>query len=249
PKRFWDELICILALFVLLIPLTIQSLLPQIGDYYKRLGDIAYCKVQVPSAEQAKELAQCQVQLATVEDHYSRASKIDPNDSEAHYKLGFFYEDLQEFERAISEYQIAVKGRIEGESYKAYSRLARLYILHGTKQDYSKAISLLNRALSLELIKKDKETTYAIHTYFGWTRLAQGRPIEASNLLQDAIKLFPNKAAAHCLLAQALDQQNDRKGATTQWEQCLSYANQKDPDEDAWIGLAVQRLKARGGGG
>ncbi|MBE9127218.1 MULTISPECIES: tetratricopeptide repeat protein [unclassified Coleofasciculus] len=233
PEHFWDEAICTLSLLLLLVPIFIQSQLPTFAEYYKYLGDEAYnSRVEYSS------------QLASAERFYSRAIKIDPDDSEAHYKLGVLYEDLQELNQVIDQYQIAVKGRVEGESYKAYNRLARLYIINGSEADYSKAIALLRRAMSLEAVKTDKETMYAIKKNFGWARLKQDRYIEAKHLLIEAIQLFPNQAPAHCLLAQALEKlPREQQNPQTEWEHCLQYANQRDPDEDAWIGLALKRLE------
>lgn len=237
PEHFWDESICALSVLVFLIPMFVQSQLPNIAEYYKNLGDAAYCVERI----------ECAPQLASAERYYSRAIKIDPDDTEAYYKLGRLFEDLQDFDGAINQYQIAVKGTVQGVSYQAYNRLARLYILNGTPEGYSNAISLLNRALGLAPVKRDTETLYAIHKNFGWARLEQGRYIEARNKLDKAIELFPDQAPAHCLLAQALENlPDDSRDSLKEWEHCLQYANQKDPDEDAWIGLAVQRLEDHG---
>jgi tetratricopeptide (TPR) repeat protein len=156
------------------------------------------------------------------------------------------YEAVQD-DRASEKYQLAVKG----EYYKAYPRLARLYILKGKKdeENYSKAVALLTEGSSKvrKQAPNDKETDYFIRTYMGWARLGQKRYSEANGLLQQAIatnlKLQQDKqhALAHCLLAQVLEEDKELPAASRMWEQCAGKANQTKPDEDAWLGLARQR--------
>lgn len=226
-RHWWDEIFCGLSALFLLSMVGFWFALPQIAVMYSQSADLAYQEGQ----------------LALAEYRYDRALKLNPAQLDIHYKLGRLYEDLTQLDQAALEYQVAVKGGREGEAYKAYDRLARLYILEGSAENYSKAVSLLNEGLGVALAKSDTATMYAIYTNLGWARLLQERYGEAKEGLQRAINLAPERAPAYCLQAQVLEGSQDPIAAMAAWEQCLRFANQKDPDEDLWIGLALKRLR------
>lgn len=228
-KHWWDEIFCALSLLLMLMLIALWMMLPQISTLYEISGETAYSKGQ----------------LATAESHYNRALKIYPNHLDVHYKLGRLYEDLTEANRAMSEYQIAVKAGGEGIAYKAYDRLARLYILNGSKEAYSKAVSLLNTGLTIAQARQDRAVLYGIHTNLGWARLQQERYTEAQDALKRAIQLFGDRASAYCLLAQTQEGLKQADAALKTWEHCLQFANQKDPDQDLWIGMALKRLQTK----
>lgn len=227
-RHWWDEVNCLFSLFLLMSLITFWMLLPQIARIYEARADVAYRQGHLINAEAG----------------YNRALKLNPTQLDLHYKLGQLYEDVFEVDRSIGEYQIAVRGAQEGDSYKAHDRLARLYLLKGGAENNSKAVSLINEGLSLSQAKGDQDVLYANYKNLGWARLQQQRYTESQDALQRAIRLFPNHAAAYCLLAQAQDGLKNSPAALTAWEQCLRYANQKDPDEDYWIGLALKRFEA-----
>jgi tetratricopeptide (TPR) repeat protein len=228
-RHWWDELVALSAALLLASLIGFWLLLPQVARLYEARADFYYQQGRLSSAESG----------------YLRALKLSPSLLDIHYKLGRLYEDWRDEDRALTEYQVAVKGASEaGEAYKAHDRLARLYILRGGQENYSKAVSLLNEGLGLALARNDREVLYAIHKDLGWARLKQERYTEAINSLQRAISIYSEKAPGYCLVAQAHDGVKNRSAALTAWEQCLRYANQKDPDEDYWIGLALKRLQA-----
>lgn len=165
---------------------------------------------------------------------FNLAIKLDPNFAEAYYNRGVIYEDLRDFDRARTEYQIAAKGGISG----GYNNLARLYIIRD--KDYAAAVNLIGQGM--KQAKPDKEMKYVLHKNLGWARLEQARYTEAKEQLQMAINLASNRAAAHCLLAQVLEAQNNQKEALVRWESCRNYASEYNSDEDIWKGMAEKRL-------
>lgn len=252
-KHWWDELLCLASGLLLAFLLCFWLSLPLIANIYLWLGDnaYAYCFVAQPSDHPAAWL-QGKCKLARVERRYSRAIKLNPNNAVAHYKLGNFYEFLGDTDQAISQYQVAVRGDLEGEAYRAFDRLTRLYILAGSQKDdqetYSKAISLSERGLKLlnAEIQDDpivKEVKYALHKNQGWAYLRQHSYTEAKSSLEEAVKLFEDKASAQCLLAQTLEQLKELQPERVALEQCVAYADQNNPDEANWIGLARKRLQ------
>ena len=83
--------------------------------------------------------------------------------------------------------------------------------------------------------------TYSYHNNLGWIAFKQGRPDEAATHLQAAIQLAPQRASAHCLLAQVWNAQG--KSAIAEWQACAEYANRTIPEENAWYTQAQAALR------
>jgi len=114
----------------------------------------------------------------------------------------------------------------------------------------------LNRAeMQAEALKEDHSfysTQYSLYKNLGWARLQQARYSEAEGPLRAAIGLLQrpeaeaeihNPASAHCLLAQVLEQQGDAAAIRQAWEACYQLGRRSNPEEDAWMFQACQRLK------
>lgn len=178
--------------------------------------------------------------LPQAQSAFNWALKTDPLNlwsAETHYNLGGLYEAQQNYQQAQAEYQRAMElGLLE-----AYNNQARLYILKG---NYSAAVVLLQ--FGIRLTKNEApEDRYNFFKNLGWARLEQGSVEEAEIELEQAIALQGDRAAAYCLLAQVLDRQGEKKQAVSHWEDCLAYTHlPRTPEEDKWIRLGQQRLKA-----
>ncbi|NEO36900.1 MAG: tetratricopeptide repeat protein [Moorea sp. SIOASIH] len=186
-----------------------------------------------------------QGQLGAAEENYLRAIALNPDNIYAHHNLGNLYEDLQQFDKARTEYLIAVKGDVP----EAYNNLARLLI---QKKQYPEAVALLNQGL-LQASKQDSfpEVNYNLFKNLGWARFQQVRDTEAQQALQAAIGIasnpevaqyLRNRSSAHCLLAQVLQRQK-KPGAIQQWQQCCWLGSTLNPDEDTWLHLAHKKLQ------
>ncbi len=186
--------------------------------------------------------------MGTAEENYLRAIALNPDNVYAHYNLGNLYEDLQEFDKARSEYLIAVKGDVP----EAYNNLARLFI---QTKEYPQAVALLQQGL-LQAGKQNSfpEVKYNLFKNLGWARFQQGRDTEAQQALQAAIgiasnpevaKYLENRGSAHCLLAQVLERQK-KPSAIQQWQQCCQLGSTLNPDEDTWLHLAQKKLQEAG---
>lgn len=216
----------LVALFGLL--LSFWFALPLISQVYNQEGE--------KNSEQGK--------LGTAEENYLRAIALNPDNVDAHYNLGNLYEDLQEFDKARTEYLIAVKGNVP----EAYNNLARLFI---QKKEYSQAVALLQKGLLLtrehEVLP---EVKYNLFKNLGWARFLQkGRDTEAQKALQVATGIannpgvyLENRGSAYCLLAQVLDRQK-QPSALKQWQKCSQLGSTLNPDEDTWLSLASKKLK------
>lgn len=189
-----------------------------------------------------------QGQLGTVEENYLRAIALNPDNVDAHYNLGNLYEDLQQFDKARTEYLIAVSGNVP----EAYNNLARLFI---RKKEYTQAVALLNQGI-IEASEQNSlpDVKYNLFKNLGWARFQQGRDVEAQQPLQTAIgiaknpevvKYIGNRGSAYCLLAQVLERQQ-QPSAIQQWQQCCQLGSTLNPDEDTWLHLAHNKLKEAG---
>lgn len=170
---------------------------------------------------------------------YTIALKVNPWSAQTHYNLGSVYEDQQNYPQAHAHYQKA----IEAGLLAAYNNQARLYIL---EEKYERAISLLE--IGMPLVKnEDANVRYSFWKNRGWVHLLQGQLGEAEVDLNQAIALKSNDAAAHCLLAQVLEQRDKNTQVQYEWENCLRFAQPQIPEENKWMRLAQQRLKGTGG--
>ncbi|MDJ0599143.1 MAG: tetratricopeptide repeat protein [Crocosphaera sp.] len=190
-----------------------------------------------------------QGQLGTAEENYLRAIALNPDNVYAHYNLGNLYEDLQQFDKARTQYLIAVKGDVP----EAYNNLARLFI---QKKEYAQAVALLNQGI-LQAGKQDSfpEVKYSLFKNLGWARFKQDRDTEAQQALQvataiasnpeNAKYIIKNPGSARCLLAQVLERQK-QPSAIEQWQKCCQLGSTLNPDEDTWLHLAQKKLQEAG---
>jgi tetratricopeptide (TPR) repeat protein len=177
------------------------------------------------------------------EEQLQRAIKLNADDAEAHFQLGNLYEDLQQKDKALPQYQLA----IQGGNTTAINNLARLYIL---KKDYSASVSLLLKAIAQETqYPLNPEIKHAVLKNLGWARLKQKNYPDAEAKLGEAIdlesktKFKPDKIAdSHCLLAQVIEAQGDKKAALSEWKICNQNANITIPEQDEWAAISQQRL-------
>lgn len=222
PKHFQNEVKFGFALLFFIVLFTFRCSFPKIAVFYNNEG---YENYRVN-------------RLASAQLNYTRAIRLNPDDVEAHYRLGQVYEKLQDFDRARTEYQIAVQGDFD----KAYNNLARLYILD---KKYAAAIALLKEARNRAKDNPDKDLQYLLLKNLGWALLEEKRFTDAEDYLQQAIELASDKAPAYCLIAQVGERQNDKKKASVEWENCLGRASGNNQDEDKWISLAQKCLKVK----
>ncbi len=220
PQHFQHEVKLALAVLVFFFLLSLNASLPYIANVYVQRG----------LTEQQEH------QFASALDNYRRATELDPNNMRAHYLLGNSYEQLQQLDKARSTYQVAVLGNLT----EAFNNLAHLYIVQD--KDYSAAAALLIQGLQQN--PEDDQIRSILLKNLGWARLGQKRYQEAQAHLKEAIHLNSQGGAAHCLLAQVLEAQGKKAVALKSWQNCSSYANGQNPDEDSWFGLAQQRLNS-----
>lgn len=181
--------------------------------------------------------------LSSAEEDYQRALSLNPDNAEAHFRLGLLYEDLQNLDLARTEYRLAM----QGGNQPAINNLARLYIL---SKNNAAAVSFITNArarFAQQNQSFDPDTEYALLKNLGWARFNQKDYNEAKTQLDEAIKLLPKttpenqkRADIYCLLAQVKDVQGEN--SQKDWKQCNAQANPLYPEEDHWRQQAQKRI-------
>jgi serine/threonine protein kinase/tetratricopeptide (TPR) repeat protein len=175
--------------------------------------------------------------LSTALKSYERAVSLNPGYAVAHYNLASAYEDVEAFDEALAEYQTAI--RADPKFYFAHNNLARLYLLR--RKDHASALNILNSALDLR--PKEAQVKYSLYKNRGWAHLGLGYYDLAVADLRESLNWRQDGAAAHCLMAQALEAQRKEAAARPEWEACLGYAAGEADVEASWLSLARKRLE------
>ncbi len=233
-KSYWSLLSPALAFGLALSLIVIhQCFFDDLAVYFHQQGEQFYLKGQWEQAF----------------SNYQKAIALNPSYAEAHYHLGILYEDLQQFDQAKTEYQLAVKQDNSANSLirlQAYNNWGHLLIL---QKEYAKAITPLlegKNALNEEQVKTEgnlQKVNYALLKNLEWVQLELKNYSEAQSWLNEAIALDSQRAPAHCLLAHVLEAQAQKNEALESWKQCVAYANRGLPDEYLWLSIAREKLK------
>src|SRR5262245_18390241 len=210
--------------------LTLAALL-MVGAFYISLPAIARIY-----NERGIQLQQAD-DLKAALNSFERAVSPCPGYEVAHYNLASAYEDVEAFDEALAEYHSAM--RADPRFYFAHNNLARLYILR--RKDHASALNILNAALVLR--PKETQVKYSLYKNRGWAHLGLGYYDLAVADLRESLNCRQDGAAAHCLLAQALEAQGKEATAGPEWEACLSYAAGETDVEASWLSLARKRLE------
>lgn len=110
-------------------------------------------------------LATCHFQLnqkVAAIAYMEKVAQIKPDDFNIHYTLGMIFEADGKFDRAISEYELAIGCNLNNNKIflaDALLRSAELYIKRGDKE---KAISCLNEVINLNIINEPIQIYYKL---------------------------------------------------------------------------------------
>ena len=133
-----------IALIFLVFLVVFHQFFPQFAVYFHSQGEQQYKEGQL---EQALS-------------NYQKAIALNPSYAQAHYHLGILYEDLQQFDQANAEYQLAVKQDNSANSLtrlQADNNWGHLLIL---QKEYAKAITPLlegKNTLDEERVKNNQD--------------------------------------------------------------------------------------------
>jgi Tfp pilus assembly protein PilF len=176
-------------------------------------------------------------QIAAATHVLQRAVALSPGLAAAHYNLGYVYEQVGEYDKALVEYQTTLHA--DGKHVPAYNGAARLLI---KKKDYSGALQLLNVAIQEPGLSG--ELGYAVWKNRGAAQLRLTHILQAEADLKQALELKRDGAEAHCLMAQLFEARGDPRAAESQ-DRCVNLAA-SDPKTDAeLISTALEKIWAR----
>jgi tetratricopeptide (TPR) repeat protein len=136
--------------------------------------------------------------------YFQKALRFNPRSAVTHYSLGNAYMELDKEGIAVYEYQKAI--RLDREYLPAYWALSQLYAKQGL---YQESLSLLKQ---IEGIPKFKEEVAPLARYIklryaadcldrGTDLLLSGEKGRAYSLIENAVRLRPDLAAGHYILA------------------------------------------------
>jgi Tfp pilus assembly protein PilF len=174
-------------------------------------------------------------QVTTAIHRFERSIALSPDYAAAHYNLANAYEDVGESDKALVEYQIAL--RADAEFVPAYNNAARLLI---RKKEYGTALQLVDIALSKPAA--EKRIKYSLWKNRGAAHLALDNPIQSQDDLREALR-NQNGAEANCLMAQIIQ----RKGGNAElyWRSCLSSSADGEKPDAVLTSLAEEHLRAK----
>lgn len=120
---------------------------------------------------------------------WSKTVETNPNNSRAHDNLGFTYERIGETEKALQEFEIAV--RLQPDNFRALANLGVAYAKVGW---YNKSITALEKSIKIKSYYKTYDKLGLIYDELNMEK-------DAIEGFKEAIKLNPRYAKAHNDLA------------------------------------------------
>ena len=135
--------------------------------------------------------------------YLKKAVEIDPYYTDAHNTLGVAYKELGKFEKALAEFEIALKDRTYATPEKIHLNMGQVFLARG---EYPQAIQAFEKALT---IKPD----YPRGMFeLGLAYQKSGRTELATRKFQEVVKLHPDSAEA-AEARQLLGGQGKREGS------------------------------------
>jgi tetratricopeptide (TPR) repeat protein len=168
-------------------------------------------------------------------DNFNKALKLEPNNAITFYNIGSIYDDAQDYKEARRFYQKSIRAS-QGEFIASINNVARLDILEGNPQ---KAIKEIQPALEKA---ENAQTKASLLKNLGWAYFQMEQYKQAQVNLEKSIKIEPDEASSHCLLAKTKNQMN--LSAKAQWELCL-FLNSELPEVWDWKQEFVERLEKK----
>lgn len=179
----------------------------------------------------------CQVQgdLPCAIDNFQQAGRSNSNYWIATFNLANLYEDQGDNKLAEKYYKRVINNATDIQVVGSASNLSRLKILQG---QYAEAKILVMGAMD----KATEDLSRArLLKNLGWAEFHLKENDLALGHLQQAIKLDPGMAAAHCLIAQVYQEQDDESLAKDSWKTCLQLDSFL-PEVEEWKDSILENL-------
>jgi protein O-GlcNAc transferase len=167
---------------------------------------------------------------------YSEALRIDPNNIEAHYRMGVVYDKLGNPERAAQKYQDTLN--LNPGHAGALSALAGQHLNRGLR--YRQQGQLAEATQELKAVLQFNPASSAAHQALGEIYEEQGQQAEAMQHYQEVLRTDPDSAASHYRLGIGYEKQAQYDQAVAQFQEVLRI-NPDHPEAHAGLAVAYQK--------
>jgi tetratricopeptide (TPR) repeat protein len=160
--------------------------------------------------------------------YFRQAVSLSPRDARAHYNLARAYEALNDNERSIDEYQVALE--LEDDFWPAYNNLGRLYIQARDDPDAALTTLLVGQQQA-----EDPLGQTVIGKNIAWAHIEKGLPMAALETLDEVLAGLHDLRAqgdnveiylaeAYRIQALAFHELESPEDARRAWQDSLGYA-------------------------
>lgn len=199
---------------------------------------------QIGAINNLAQLCREEGKFACAIEYYQQALRLaTTTDSERknlwkiHYNLGNVYDEQDDRDNAIAQYQLAIQGN-PALAVDAMNNLARLENLQG---NYAEAERLAKQALAQT---EDPVSVASLKKNLGWSLLKQSQGAAALEVLSQAQQLNPSRTDIYCLLAQAQAVQGNQVESRQNWHECLRRSDNtaRFPEVTVWRSQYLDRV-------
>lgn len=160
-------------------------------------------------------------------DNFQASAQVNPNYWVARFNLANFLEESKDYGLAEKYYRQVIDNDESPLRFDAFNNLARQKIL---TEDYQEAKELAQVGLRQARSDRIKATLFK---NLGWSEFKLGDYKQAEDHLQQAIRLDPEMAAAHCLMGEVLEAQDKLELIKDSWRNCLQLESFL-PEVEEW---------------
>jgi len=166
--------------------------------------------------------------------HLRKAIEIDPRYSEARNNLGATYMALEEWDKAIEQYEIITRDVVYRSPDFAFNNLGQAYFKKGL---FDKAIENYQKSIKLN------EAMPVSHHNLGLVLLELGKMEEAVKEFQRAIQIYPEYVDAHYWLARAYVRMKVNDQAIKEFKEVIRMAPTGDLEKSARQYISILESK------
>jgi tetratricopeptide (TPR) repeat protein len=171
---------------------------------------------------------------------YTEILKFEPENAQAHYRLGTVSEKIGATDSALKSYQEAL--RLNPGLTEARTALEGYYVNRGValrrSNQSDEAIRAFQQALSIV------PSSASAHFELGQAFEQRGQTDDAVKEYQETIKLDPNRSAAHVRLAAVYSNQGQHERAAQEYQEILRV-NPEDPAAHYGLGVTYSEMGQR----
>jgi len=156
-------------------------------------------------------------QFNRAKSYYQIAILLKSDYDQAYYNLGSLYEDQNDIDSAIRQYEEAMKY----QNATAYNNRGRIELFYALDQNCHRAASLFLEGLK---IVTNNSVRYALLTNLGRAQLCLDAYEKAKKSLEEAIAINGDRPEAYCILAPVMDYLKNESATKDALAKCPIYS-------------------------